>query len=305
MSPPDLSALYADEGPGLWGLAYRMLGDAAEAEDVVQETFAKALAQPPATDRPLGPWLATVALNLSRDRLRRRKREPWVGSWLPAPASPSSPPLDAPLPGHPSPEARYALMESAGLAFLTALEALTPQQRAVVLLREVYGCSGAETARHLDLTVGHVKVLLHRARAALAAYDADRCPPSSLAPATEAALGRFLAALAAGDLSSLLATLAPEVVALSDGGGVFQATLRPVLGADRVARMALGLHRKRAPSHVAQVSVSGQPALRLEYPPRPGLAPLALVSVSPNRDGLIRQVLSVMAPSKLGAFEAG
>jgi RNA polymerase sigma-70 factor (ECF subfamily) len=157
-----------------------MTGSAADADDLVQDTFTRALARPPAdTSRPWRPWLTRVALNLSRDHLRRRRRAPWVGPWLPAPIE--TEPVEAFLAEEERAyepactEGRYELLESVSIAFLTALEALTPAQRAVLLLRDVFGYSGRETAEALELAEANVRQTLRRARAALRDYDRRRC----------------------------------------------------------------------------------------------------------------------------------
>jgi RNA polymerase sigma-70 factor (ECF subfamily) len=152
----------------LWGLCYRMTGNAADADDLVQETFVRALERPPRrTDEPMRPWLVRVAMNLSRDLLRRRRRRDYAGPWLPSPVETdeeSLPSYEPAAPSEDSPAARYDLLESLSFAFLLALEALTPQQRAVLLLRDVFDYSTAETAAALDLTEANVKVTLLRAR---------------------------------------------------------------------------------------------------------------------------------------------
>src|SRR5262249_59509545 len=116
----------------LWGLCYRMTGCAADADDLVQDTFVRVLARPPRMDDPLRPWLVRVAMNLGRDLLRRRRRRPYVGPWLPSPietGDEESPPSFEPtLEGGLTTEGRYDLLESVSFAFLVALEALTPQQ---------------------------------------------------------------------------------------------------------------------------------------------------------------------------------
>src|SRR6185295_2830674 len=141
----------------LWGLCYRLTGSAADADDLVQETFVRAIERPPArTDMPWRPWLVRVALNLGRDLLRRRRRAGYVGPWLPAPidtGDDASPPSFEPeIPGVGSTEGRYDLLESVTFAFLLALEALTPTQRAVLLLRDVFDYSVREVADALDLS---------------------------------------------------------------------------------------------------------------------------------------------------------
>src|SRR3954470_3892816 len=167
----------------LWGICYRMTGNAADADDLVQETFVRAIEHPPPrTSEPLRPWLVRVAMNLSRDLLRRRRRRDYTGPWLPSPVATdeeSLPSFEPAAPAADSPAARYDLLESISFAFLLALEALTPQQRAVLLLRDVFDYSTAETARALDLTEANVKVTLLRARKRMKDYDQQRADLSS------------------------------------------------------------------------------------------------------------------------------
>jgi RNA polymerase sigma factor (sigma-70 family) len=128
----------------LWGLCYRMTGSAADADDLVQDTFARAIAQPPPdTTSSLRPWLVRVAMNLARDHLRRRRRRAYDGPWLPAPVD-ELPPAHEPA----ATTARYDLMESVTIAFLLALEALSPPQRAVLILRDEVRRRAAEEDRH-------------------------------------------------------------------------------------------------------------------------------------------------------------
>ncbi|HXU08022.1 MAG TPA: sigma-70 family RNA polymerase sigma factor, partial [Blastocatellia bacterium] len=181
----------------LWGLCYRMTGNAADEDDLVQETFVRAIEKPPRDTRePLRPWLVRVAVNLSRDVLRKRKRQGYIGPWLPSPIptdeeSPAS--YEPPAPDEESPAARYELMESVSFAFLLALEALTPSQRAVLLLRDVFDYSTTETAEALDLTEANAKVLLLRARRKMNDYDKGRVGlRASAQEATRRALEQFL-----------------------------------------------------------------------------------------------------------------
>src|SRR5712692_46828 len=181
-----------------------MTGNAADADDLVQETFVRAIEKPPKwTDEPLRPWLVRVAINLSRDLLRRRKRQGYVGPWLPSPVptdeqSPAS--YEPPARNEDSPAARYDLMESVSFAFLLALEALSPTQRAVLLLRDVFDYSTSETAEALDITEANVKVVLLRARRKMKGYDKD---PARLSPerqqTTRRALEQFLLYLSTRD----------------------------------------------------------------------------------------------------------
>ena len=150
--PPATASELAAHQPLLWRLCYRMTGSAADADDLVQETFVRAIAQPPRDqERDLRPWLVQVALNLSRDHLRRRKRRAYEGPWLPAPIETEGFSLEA------HPEARYSELESVSSAFLLALEALSPRQRAVLLLCDVLGYS--ESLEAVSLTATSTEVL--------------------------------------------------------------------------------------------------------------------------------------------------
>jgi len=277
-------------------MCYRMLGLAADADEVVQETFVRALERPPEdTSRPLGPWLNRVALNLARDRLRARKRRSYVGPWLPAPVP------DALLDTAPTPEARYGARESASFAFLGALEALTPTQRAIVVLRDVLDADVAETAETLGSTPGAVKVAHHRARAALAAYDATRAPE----PPPEwvmSSFQRLLMAISAGDVAAVQAELARDALTLNDAGGRYHAARRPVLGAEKVARFLVNLKRLgQVGSRFALVQLNGAPALIARNDaPGPGAAPCWAMLAYPDAGGRVRALYTVLLDEKLG-----
>lgn len=287
----------------LWNLSYRLLGVAADADDAVQETFTRLLERPPArADAPLLPWLVRVAANVARDELRRRQRRGYKGPWLPSPV----PDERLAVAGFDAPDARYALRESAALGFLVALEALTPTQRAVLVLRDVFDHSVRETAAALDLSEANVKTTLHRARQAMAGYEARRRPLGpGLAEETERVLARFLAALAQGDVAAVLDLLADDVTSLADGGGEFAAALRPVVGREAVAALYVGLARKGADpdARVTLRRVNGLPALVLEQTPRsPRFAPRVVLQPDLDEAGRIRRLHSMMLPRKLTAL---
>jgi RNA polymerase sigma-70 factor (ECF subfamily) len=225
-----LGALFAAQRGRLWGLAYRMTGSAEDAEDVVQEAFARLLEREPARDPGELPfWLVRVATNLALDALRRRKRRPYTGAWLPAPVE-----LD---PTEPDPGARYEQVESATFAFLIALEALGPRQRAALLLRDVVGASPAETAEILGVSEANARVLHLRARRAMQAYDQRRCVPTpELRERHRAALEGFLGALFAQDVRAVEAWLAESARTVTDAGGEYTALAAPLDGRARVAR---------------------------------------------------------------------
>ncbi|MEN3332553.1 MAG: hypothetical protein V7641_1918 [Blastocatellia bacterium] len=292
----------------LWGLCYRMTGNAADADDLVQETFVRAIEHPPPrTNEPLRPWLVRVAMNLSRDLLRRRRRRDYTGPWLPSPVATdeeSLPSFEPAAPAADSPAARYDLLESISFAFLLALEALTPQQRAVLLLRDVFDYSTAETARALDLTEASVKVTLLRARKRMKDYDQQRADLSpAKREATRRALEQFLLYLNARDTEGLERLLAADVVSLSDGGGEVQAALRPIRGRDKLLRLIAALNAKfRGQPRVEWRELNGLPALLFEEVETTATrATRYTVHIEVDDAGLICRLDSVLAPSKLNA----
>src|SRR5499433_4019125 len=207
-----------------------MTGSAPDADEIVQETFTRALASPPSTG-PSRNWLLSVAANLSRDHLRRRRRKAYVGTWLPSAieAEPEPETLD--------PERHYGLRESASFAFLLALEPLTSRQRAVLLLRDVFDLSVEETAAVLRMSHGALRVMHHRARAALADYDEQRnVPDRERLHLVRSALERLAAAVATGDPARVEAVLAEQATLRADGAGRFGAARQILRGARAVAR---------------------------------------------------------------------
>lgn len=306
MTPaPDFAALFAAERTFLWGLCYRMTGVAADADDLVQDTFTRAMTQPPArTDMPWRPWLVRVAMNLARDHLRRRRRSPYRGPWLPAPIE-----TDEVLPAYEIPaergsptEGRYELMESVSYAFLLALEALTPAQRAVLLLRDVFDYSVRETAAALGLHEPNVKTTHHRARRAMAAYDRERCrPDAARQAATQSALARLMTALATDDVPALEAVLAADVRSLTDGGE-FPAAHRPVTGRARVIKLLRGLMRKGGANAVAEPRMlNGLPALLMTHQLPERFAPRGVLRCEVDAEGRITALYGVYASRKLTA----
>lgn len=290
----------------VWGLCYRMTGSAADADDLVQDTFLRALERPPGdTERSLRPWLTKVAMNLSRDRLRRRRTQGYPGTWLPEPVAVGETveSVEARLGPLETTEGRYDLMQSVSYAFLVALEALTPKQRAVLLLRDVFDYAEKEAAEALGISLSDAKVSLHRARAKMAAWDeAGRVPRAELPGRTRAALEAMLMALAAQDHGRVAALVAEEAVAFSDGGGEFLAARRPVRGAKNVVALLLGLARLRSVEGVEPLLLNGEPALLLTFAPSlddPRLAPRAVVRADLDGEGRVRRLYTVLATSKL------
>ena len=292
----------------LWGLCYRMTGNAADADDLVQETFARALEKPPRrTSEPLRPWLVRVAMNLSRDLLRRRKRQHYLGPWLPSPVhtdEESLPSFEPPPPSTDSPVARYDLKESISFAFLVALEALTPTQRAVLLLRDVFDYSTEETAQALDLTQSNVKVQLMRARRRMKEYDKSPMPVGAThQDATRRALEQFLLYLGSRDAEGLERLLAEDVISISDGGAEMNAARRPVRGRDKVVRLILGLAAKAQvePRFTVQM-LNGLPSISIEDQRSITTAATRYtLHADVDNAGRIRCLYTVLARSKLSA----
>jgi RNA polymerase sigma-70 factor (ECF subfamily) len=301
-----LSREFDEHRAFLWALCYRLSGCAADADDLVQETFLRALAHPPSrTDEPWRPWLVRVAVNLGRDLLRRRKRRGYAGPWLPAPLEAEAERVGLPAPRDNEPGARYDALESVSFAFLLALEALTPLQRAVLLLRDVFDYSVREAAAALGQSEANVKTAHSRARRRLKSYEAERLPPTpSVRERTQETLYRFLTALQAGDVPAVEALLAQDARSLSDGGGEFHAARNPVIGRGKVARLCVGLARF-VPEQAELRVLSGLPALVMELPPiGPGWARRSILQCEIDAQGLIRRVYSVLATRKLTGVRA-
>jgi RNA polymerase sigma-70 factor (ECF subfamily) len=302
--------LFADHRKFLWSLCYRMLGSAADAEDVVQDTFIRVLERPPRrADGSIRPWLVRVALNLSRDLLRRRRRRDYVGPWLPSPidtGEESAPPSHEPtVDGVRTLEGRYDLLESVSFAFLLALEALTPTQRAVLLLRDVFDYSVKETADALDLSEANVKTTHHRARHAMREYEGRRLiPTAEVQDAARTALYAFMQRLKEHDVGGIEALLADEVRTLTDGGGEFRAALRPIVGRDKVARFYLAVAETAPNVTVRAQSLNGMPAaVVVVHSPSDRQSPRFTFSVTLNHTGRISEIYVVSATRKLTAIK--
>ncbi|MEQ7128058.1 RNA polymerase sigma-70 factor [Actinopolymorpha sp. B11F2] len=234
----------------LFTVAYEMLGSAADAEDVLQETWLRWIRVDLGQVRDQRAYLVRITTRQSLNRLRtmRRRKETYIGPWLPEPL------LTAPDVAE-----DVELAESVSMALMLVLETLSPTERAVFVLREAFDVSYDEIAAAVDKSPAAVRQIAHRARQHV---DARR-PREVVSPnETRAALESFQRALATGDLQGLLDVLAPEVVLVSDGGGVKQAALRPIIGADKVARFIAGGYGK-AVGALATVPtvVNGNPAL--------------------------------------------
>lgn len=294
----------------LWGMCYRMTGSTADADDIVQDTFVRVLEKPPTdTQSPLRPWLVKVAMNLSRDQLRRRRRREYFGPWLPSPVLTEGDDgfvLDHRAVTESTPMTRYDLMESVSMAFLLALEALTPAQRAVLLLREVFDYSTNETAEALGMSEANIKVTLHRARRTIDSYDKNRVSNfSQRTGELRDILQRFLSLLNAGDVQGLKKMLAADVVLVSDGGGEVNALAEPMYGREKVLRLIERLYdANREVTSTSLRNVNGEPAMLIDRSRvRPGHASFFTMHCELDQSAHIRRFNFVFAPSKLAALK--
>ncbi|HTJ38919.1 MAG TPA: RNA polymerase sigma-70 factor [Dactylosporangium sp.] len=234
----------------LFTAAYEMLGSATDAEDVLQEAWLRWVGVDLATVRDERAYLVRIVTRQALDRLRAmgRRKESYVGPWLPEPLLTS-----------PDVAEQVELADSVSIAMLLVLETLAPVERAVFVLREVFDLEYDEIAEAVEKSTAAVRQIAYRARAHVTA----RRPRGSVSPAeTRTALEAFRRAVETGDLQSLLDILAPDVVSLSDGGGVRRAILRPIVGAGKVARLvAYGWYRRGPARSFEQVQVNGAPGL--------------------------------------------
>ncbi|MEV2213469.1 RNA polymerase sigma-70 factor [Streptomyces sp. NPDC050997] len=234
----------------LFTVAYEMLGSAADAEDVLQETWLRWVKVDLEQVRDQRAYLVRITTRQSLNRLRTmsRRKEAYVGPWLPEPL------LTAPDVAE-----DVELAESVSMALMLVLETLSPTERAVFVLREAFDVSYDEIAAAVDKSPAAVRQIAHRARRHV---EARRPREVVSASETRAALEAFRRVLETGDPQGLLDVLAPEVVLMGDGGGIKQAALRPITGADKVARLLIGgLGKNKRPVTVAPTVVNGNPAL--------------------------------------------
>ncbi|MCP2259224.1 RNA polymerase sigma-70 factor, ECF subfamily [Streptoalloteichus tenebrarius] len=267
----------------LFTVAYEMLGSAADAEDVLQETWLRWAGVDLDTVRDQRAYLVRITTRQALLRLRAlgRRKESYVGSWLPEPL------LTAPDVAE-----DVELADSVSMAMLLVLETLTPTERAVFVLREVFDLAYEEIAEAVEKSPAAVRQIAHRARAHVAA----RRPRGVVSPAeARGALEAFQRAIETGDLQRLLDILAPDVVLVGDGGGVVRAVLAPVVGASKVARlMTAGLGRVAGMVSFEPAQVNGYPALILRLN-----GEIDTVMAMRIEDGLITGLYGVRNPEKL------
>lgn len=243
--------------PLLFSIAYRMLGSAMEAEDMVQEAYLRYQAVPPDSVQSLKPFLTTIITRLCLDQLKsaRLQRENYIGQWLPEPVLTGGDDTYMTT----SPEARLSRYESISMAFLLLLESLSPLERAVFLLREVFDYDYAEIAAIVERDEAACRQLFSRARKHVS-ENRPRFEPSP--DVHRRILYRFLEAAENGTVDGLVDLLAEDVVSIGDGGGKVAAAVRPVAGKARVIRLLEGLVRLTPAGAGFEITeVNGQPAL--------------------------------------------
>ena len=285
--PLDPTATFEALRARLFGLAYRMLGSRAEAEDITQEAYVRwheadhrAIQNPEA-------WLVTTASRLAIDRLRRLKteRESYTGPWLPEPIVSHAPPPDCDI----------ELTADLSVAFLTLLERLAPDERAAFLLHDVFDVGYGEIASVLDKTEAACRQIVHRARGRVRG-DHKRFDVTETAKAR--LLNKFTRALEARDEQALLALFAPDATWTADGGGRVAASPLPLVGAERIARLVIGLREKfwAADRVVELATVNGETGLCI----RDGDRLVAVLSMETDGERILA-VYAVVNPEKLGA----
>ncbi|MFG1932917.1 RNA polymerase sigma-70 factor [Mycobacterium sp. NPDC048908] len=286
---------FADHRTLLFSIAYRILGSAADAEDVVQDAWFKWSANDRSRVSDPKAYLARIISNLSMERLRstRHQRETYVGPWLPEPILTQADASD-----------NVATAESVSMAMLVVLETLSPLERAVFVLKEVFDFSYAEIGDAVERSESAVRQAAHRAREHIRArrprFETDRAKKRQ---ATE----RFFAAITGGDINSLMELLAPEVTLWTDGGGKVRQAIRPISGIDNVARWIAGASQR--PYEGVEISdmaaevvdINGGPGILLTGAGRV----IATLTVDLDADGRIATVHNVANPDKLQAVTRG
>jgi RNA polymerase sigma-70 factor (ECF subfamily) len=235
----------------LFTVAYEMLGSAADAEDVLQETWLRWADVDQQEVREPRAYLVRITTRLALNRIRTlaRRREAYAGPWLPEPLLTS-----------PDVAEDVELADSVSTAMLLVLETLTPTERAVFVLREVFDLPYDEIAAAVDKTAPAVRQIAHRARSHV---EARRPREVVTEQARTQVVERFMAAVATGDLQGLMDVLSPDVVLITDGGGKKQAALRPIHGAEKVLRFLSAVMPDDGSASAAPMVVNGSPGLRL------------------------------------------
>jgi RNA polymerase sigma-70 factor (ECF subfamily) len=269
----------------LFTVAYEMLGSVADAEDVLQDSWLRWSDVDEASVHDPRAYLVRLVTRQALNRMRtvRRRREAYVGPWLPEPVATTPDVADD-----------VELTDSVSFAMLVVLETLTPLERAVFVLRDVFGFEYDEIATATERSPAAVRQVASRARKHVQA----RRPRVDVTADGGEVAQRFLEASVTGNLQGLLAVLAPDVVLTADGGGIMKAALRPIVGADKVARFLAGVRPPELVVDTEWTQVNGRPAVRLSLD---GVLD-SIVSVD-VRDGLVREIFLVRNPAKLGHLD--
>lgn len=284
MAEPEATSLFTEHRNLLFTVAYEMLGSAADAEDVVQETWLRWSEVDLAGVRDPRAYLVrvTTRLALNRHRTLSRRRETYVGPWLPEPLITRGDVADD-----------VALADSVSTAMLLVLETLGEVERAVFVLREVFDVPYEEIAEAVDRTPVNVRQIARRARAHV---DARR-PRTRVSPAERReVMERFRVAVTEGDLQQLLDVLAPDVVLHTDGGGHVQAALRPILGVEKVLRFLAGI--MPADVRLEPVQVNGEAGVAITV-----AGALDAIATARIEDGVVSEIYIVRNPDKLADLE--
>jgi len=268
----------------LFGLAYRMLGSRADAEDIVQETYVRWHQTERGSIENPEAWLVTTTTRLAIDRLRRLKteREAYVGPWLPEP-----------IVTHAPPDRDLDLAADLSIAFLTLLERLAPEERAALLLHDVFDVGYREIAAVIERSEAACRQVVHRARERV---RGDRKRFDVAESVKVDLLQRFMAATEARDEQALLELFAPDATWTADGGGKSAAAPLPIFGANRIARLVLGLREKfwAVDRRLEVATVNGEPGLCI----RDGNRLTATMSIATDGEHIFA-VYAVVNPDKL------
>jgi RNA polymerase sigma-70 factor, ECF subfamily len=298
---PGLSAIMSERRQ-LVNLAYRLLGSLAEAEDAVQETYARWYAlsrqQQDAIETP-GAWLTTVASRICLDLLRsaRARRERYVGEWIPEPLPDRAEQLSGRSAGTAAdPADRVTLDESVSMAFLVMLESMTPPQRVAFILHDVFGYSFAEVAQIVGRTPAACRQLASSARRRLRTAQAPATPGVRQA----AVVRDFKAAWEARDISALIGLLDPDANLIADGGGLATARLSPTEGGGQIASYLVMLAGRAPGLTILERTVNGQPGLVAQ---QDGVT--VTVFAFDIADGQIKRIWAIRNPEKLRPWTTG